>query len=105
MSRHDAVRITTAPASRADDLATRQRRYFFSMAIRTACFVGAVATDGVIRWVLMFGALVLPYVAVVIANAGDTRQDAFELPDTDYRRELGPGEQRDEHGQAPDDEA
>lgn len=92
MSRHDAVRITTAPASRADDLAARQKRYFLSMGIRTACFVGAVAVGpGVLRWVLMFGAVVLPYVAVVIANAGDHRSDAFELPDSDYKRELGPG--------------
>ncbi len=38
----EAVRITTAPRSRADDIASRQKRYIYSMGLRTVCFVGAV---------------------------------------------------------------
>ncbi len=34
------------------------------------CFVAALLTDGPIRWVLLVGSLVLPWIAVVLANAG-----------------------------------
>ena len=40
------------------------------MIIRTACFIGAVLTPSPYRWFLIAGAVVLPYIAVVIANAG-----------------------------------
>ncbi|MGI8645083.1 MAG: DUF3099 domain-containing protein [Nocardioides sp.] len=75
------VRVTTAPVSRAEELAGRQRRYLISMAIRTACFVGAVVADGWLRWVLVAGAVLLPYVAVVVANAEGRRDDGYLLDD------------------------
>ncbi|WP_310530261.1 DUF3099 domain-containing protein [Nocardioides sp.] len=85
-----SVRITTAPTSVADDIAGRQRRYLISMAIRTACVVGAVAVGpGLLRWVLIAGAVLLPYVAVVMANAGNRKDDGFDLRQTSSRRELG----------------
>ena len=40
------------------------------MMIRTACFIGAILTPSPYRWFLLIGAVTLPYVAVVIANAG-----------------------------------
>jgi len=77
MSRKDpqAIRITSATTSRADDINARQRRYLISMGIRTACFVGAVVValsggNGWLVWVLIATSFVLPYVAVVMANAG-----------------------------------
>ncbi|WP_110183579.1 DUF3099 domain-containing protein [Nocardioides solisilvae] len=88
----DAVRITTAAASREADIAARQRRYVVSMAIRVACFVAAVAVGpGWLRWVLVAGAVLLPYVAVVLANATDTREDPFVLDANRPRHELAPG--------------
>ena len=50
------------------------RRYLLSMGIRTACFVLAVIALGVLHWtvvgwILVIGAVILPYIAVVIANA------------------------------------
>ena len=84
-----SVRITTAPTSRADDIAGRQRRYLISMAIRTAWVVGAVvAGPGVLRGVLVAGAVLLPYVAVVFANAGNNKDDGFDLRETRSKREL-----------------
>jgi hypothetical protein len=74
-----AIRITTASTSRHDEIAARQRRYVLSMSLRTVCFIGAVLTEGWIRWVLVAGAVVLPYVAVVMANARSTRSDGFAL--------------------------
>lgn len=68
----DAVRITSATRSRSDDIRGRQRRYLISMGIRTACFVLAVLTMGIpwLMWVFIAASFVLPYVAVVMANAG-----------------------------------
>jgi hypothetical protein len=76
----DAVRITTASASRKDEIAGRQRRYVISMTIRTICFVAAILVGpGWVRWVLVAGALLLPYIAVVMANATHTKTDDFAL--------------------------
>ncbi len=78
----DAVRITTASASRNADISARQRRYVISMAIRTICFIGAIVVgDGWLRWVLIVGAVLLPYVAVVMANATSSKSDGFALLD------------------------
>jgi hypothetical protein len=71
------ISITSAPEPLADDLARRTRRYLLQMGIRTLCFVLAVVLWGVVpTWVsLLFivGAVVLPYVAVLFANAGRER--------------------------------
>ncbi len=91
---HGAIRITTASSSAQEDIAARQRRYVFSMGIRTVCFVAAIITDGVLRWILVAAALVLPYVAVVMANAAASKSDGFALADgLSDRPELtkGPG--------------
>lgn len=85
----ESVRITTAPTSVADDIAGRQRRYLISMAVRTACVLGAVLVGpGVLRWVLIAGAVLLPYVAVVLANADNRKDDGFDLRTTNSQREL-----------------
>jgi DUF3099 family protein len=85
------VRITTAASSRAEDISHRQRRYVISMTIRTFCFVGAVLVGpGWLRWVLFAGALFLPYVAVVFANASEPRDDSIELMPPRPRPELDP---------------
>lgn len=73
------ISITSAPEPLADDLARRTRRYLLQMGIRTLCFVLAVVLWGVVpAWAsLLFivGAVVLPYVAVLFANAGRERTD------------------------------
>ncbi len=90
----DPVRVTTVPLSRAEELRGRQRRYLISMGIRTVCFVGAVVADGVLRWVLVAAAVLLPYVSVVFANTEGRRDDGYLLDDPgrpDPRPELLPG--------------
>lgn len=88
MARHhkgsvETVRITTAAASRADDIRARQKRYLLSMSLRTLCFVGAiVASLAGVNWlwpILIAAAIVLPYIAVVMANAAANRDDGFQL--------------------------
>ena len=92
----EAVRITTAAESRDAEIAGRQLRYVLSMTVRTVCFLGAIAASlAGITWlwpILILAALVLPYVAVVMANARHTRGDGFELAEQRTERpELGPG--------------
>ncbi|MCU0264651.1 MAG: DUF3099 domain-containing protein [Actinomycetia bacterium] len=85
--------ITGAQRSLSDDLDSRTRRYLIAMGIRTVCFVGAVVVQGPLRWVLVAGAVVLPYLSVVFANAGrerirDTTPTTVLTLD---RPRLGPG--------------
>jgi hypothetical protein len=92
----EAVRITSAAASRNEDIAARQKRYLYSMGLRTLCFVGAIVASLLgIHWlwpILIVAALVLPYVAVVMANAATTKGDGFALLDQGSGRpELGAG--------------
>ncbi|MCC5479369.1 DUF3099 domain-containing protein [Streptomyces sp. NPDC059680] len=76
-------RITGARTGLAEDVRGRQRRYVISMTIRTVSVILAVSLWNVERYVaivaLVAGAL-LPYVAVVIANAGRERPPS--LPST-----------------------
>jgi len=69
------VSITGAQTSLSEDQRQRTRRYLISMAIRTVCFIGAIVASGWLRWTLVAAAVVLPYVAVVMANAGRRRSD------------------------------
>lgn len=92
MAKKPAVSITSAEKSASEDLWSRQRRYFVSMGIRTVCFVGAVATDGPMRWILLVGAAFLPYTSVILANAGVRRGPSHaEVVQPPARGEIGPG--------------
>lgn len=62
--------ISGARKGLSEDVRGRQRRYVVSMSIRTVCFLLAVIFAGPLRWVFLAGALLLPYIAVVVANAG-----------------------------------
>jgi hypothetical protein len=62
--------ITSVTQGFKKDQADRTRTYLWSMGIRTSCFVAAIVTTGWVRWVMVAGAVFLPYVAVVVANAG-----------------------------------
>ncbi|MFI8087827.1 DUF3099 domain-containing protein [Streptomyces sp. NPDC086080] len=76
-------RITGARTSLQEDVRGRQRRYVISMLVRTISVILATTLWNVERHVaivaLVLGA-VLPYIAVVIANAG--RENTPSLPST-----------------------
>lgn len=61
--------VTDVPSSPGADRADRARRYLTAMGLRGLCFVGAILTSGWLRWTFVAGAVVLPYIAVVLANA------------------------------------
>ncbi len=85
--------ITSAPEPLTDDMARRQKRYLVQRGVRIICFAAAVLSWGRIpMWtslLLIVAAVVLPYSAVLFANAGRERRDSdgtFMTP-----REIGPG--------------
>lgn len=70
--------MTGLPTSLQDDQDERMRRYLVSMGIRTVCFILAVVALAVLHWTLIgwtlvIAAVLLPYVAVVMANATRSR--------------------------------
>ncbi len=91
----EPVRITNAPSNPRDDLNKRRKRYLLSMSLRSICFVGAVIVGtlmgpGWLLWTFLAGALILPYIAVVVANSAAPRIEGTDLvsPQSQYR-ELG----------------
>jgi hypothetical protein len=84
-------RITGAQTSLSADVRARTRKYLISMGIRTACFIGAILASGPARWVLVAASLVLPWVAVIVANAGPApKQDGPGITVLEVnRRALG----------------
>ena len=71
MAKEDEIfDITSAPQGLSTDQSARQRRYFISMMVRTACFILTVVLPSPYRWIALAGAVTLPYIAVVVANAG-----------------------------------
>ena len=62
--------ITAAQRPLSEEQGGRTRRYLISMGVRTLCLLGAIVIDGWPRIMLIIGAIALPYLAVVVANAG-----------------------------------
>ena len=74
-------RITGARTGLTEDVRGRQRRYIISMSIRTVSVILTVVLWNVERplaWATLVLGLLLPYVAVVYANAG--RENAPVAP-------------------------
>ncbi|CAN7434195.1 DUF3099 domain-containing protein [Knoellia sp. LjRoot47] len=83
--------VTTARTKAADDLNARMKHYLVTMGIRTTCFVLAFLTTGWVRWTCVALAVVLPYIAVVFANARSPRAAgrlASVTPRDPHRRQI-----------------
>ena len=61
------------------------RRYLISMGIRTLCVLLVFLIHNPARWVFAAGAVVLPYIAVLLANATDRRTPRPNSSAMDYR--------------------
>lgn len=87
---------TSLPRAPRDDAGSRTLRYFIMMAIRVVCFVLMVVITpyGWHTLILALGAVVLPYIAVVIANVGqNTRRTTAVSPErelTELPAEVAP---------------
>ncbi|MDN5805591.1 MAG: DUF3099 domain-containing protein [Brevibacterium sp.] len=95
MSKHPQ-QITTADTALDDDMKSRIIRYSITMGIRTFSFVAAYfmfrADLTVLMWICVAAAVLLPYPAVIVANAGRerTRNDESALLDGAPMPELPP---------------
>jgi hypothetical protein len=79
--------ITSLPESPDDDRHRRMIRYAIAMGVRVACVIACFFVHGWWLVVPIIGAIVLPYVAVVIANAGTPQGGgAVERPGSIVRR-------------------
>lgn len=80
--------VTSVRVNPAEDRAHRMRVYFITMTIRVACVASLFFVRG--WWVLLAGAgaVILPYIAVLIANA--TANTSGERPDAPPPLELEP---------------
>ncbi|MET8610626.1 DUF3099 domain-containing protein [Streptomyces misionensis] len=84
-------RITGARTGLAEDVRGRQRRYVISMSIRTVSVILAATLWNVERplaVVALVAGAILPYIAVVVANAGRERPPG--LPSTFVTAPLRP---------------
>ena len=78
-----AQTATSLPAAPRDEAESRMTTYFITMGVRATCFVLMVVVTpyGWQTAVFAVGAIVLPYIAVVLANVGkDARPTAPEKP-------------------------
>jgi Flp pilus assembly protein TadB len=72
----EPILVTTAPVSPAEERRARERRYLITMAVRVVAFIAAIVlASGWVRVVAIALALVLPWIAVVLANAGPKKPD------------------------------
>jgi hypothetical protein len=69
MPLHPVQLVTSAPQSAAEEQAQRMRRYLATMAFRVVCTILAIVASGWLRWTFVAAAVVIPYFAVVMANA------------------------------------
>lgn len=75
-------RISDAPRPLAEDVSARSRNYMISMGVRTVLFILALVFTGWLRWAFFIGSLILPYIAVMLANEGKTRRSESLPPIT-----------------------
>jgi len=67
--KRDPVLITSLATSRTAEIRERERRYVYVMLFRVVCFVAATLLfHGIARWIAVLLAVLLPWVAVVLAN-------------------------------------
>ena len=71
--RKEPVALTELPPSPEQEQGARMRRYAITMGIRLVCVIACLFVQG--WWLLIpaLGAIFLPYVAVVFANAVSTK--------------------------------
>ncbi|MFQ4148867.1 DUF3099 domain-containing protein [Arthrobacter sp. LAPM80] len=79
----EVLAITNAAAPHSEEMRGRMIKYALAMGIRMVCLVLIFVLDGWFKLIPVVGAVVLPWVAVMIANGGAdlAHQDTVELLD------------------------
>ncbi|WP_323961835.1 DUF3099 domain-containing protein [Arthrobacter sp. JZ12] len=66
----DVHNISDAREAHSDEMRRRMIKYSLSMGIRLVCLILVFVVEGWLQWVMIAGAVFLPYFAVIIANGG-----------------------------------
>jgi hypothetical protein len=86
--------VTTAGKSAREERRQRERRYLLTMGLRVVCFIAAIVLFAAgLRFagaIAAAGSLILPWVAVVVANAGPRRAPGQPTLYAREHRELPP---------------
>ena len=98
--------ITNAAIPHSDDMRHRMRQYALTMGIRMVCLALIFVVDGWFKIIPVVGAVVLPWVAVMIANGGaDTiHQETVELLDEAPLYAVTSGQYPADDDVSPEDE-
>ena len=74
--------MALVPRAPRDEADTRIRKYFIMMSVRASCFLLMVLVTpyGWYTWLFAVGAIVLPYLAVVVANVAKSDRRADAVP-------------------------
>lgn len=86
--RQRPLAVTELPPSPEEEQGARMRKYAITMGVRVVCIFACLFVPG--WWLLIpaLGAIFLPYVAVILANAVSRRgQRAVERPGALERRD------------------
>lgn len=65
--------ITNARTGSSREMASREKQYVITMAFRMACFISIFFVHGWVRWVVLAGAVFLPFIAVLFANQANQK--------------------------------
>jgi len=89
---------TSLPRAPRDEVTSRSARYLIMMGVRVLCFLLMVFVQplGWWTWVFGAGAIFLPYIAVVLANAGQDAKTVNAVP---------PGRELEAHPAPPSSDA
>lgn len=79
--------ISDAREAHSDEMRQRMIKYSVSMGIRMVCLILVFVVDGWLQWVMIAGAVFLPYFAVIIANGGS---DTSNLAHSDSLLDRAP---------------
>ena len=90
MNKRAQQSVTSLPRSAQDDRRSRMVKYSVAMGIRMVCILALLFVHG--WWLLVagIGAVVLPYIAVVIANVSSRPTAHVAVPQTDTPLALLP---------------
>jgi len=96
---NEVYSISTATEAHSDDLARRRRNYLISMGLRVVLFpTAAILFSGWLRWLMLGFALILPGIAVIVANNnGGRRQGSSTAAVGPDLKSLPPGGSRPAH--------
>lgn len=95
--------ITNAAEAHSEEMRQRMMKYALTMGIRMVCLVLIFAVDGWFKIIPVVGAVVLPWVAVMIANGGAdiVHRETVELLDEAPLYAVDAGEKVPDDAGAP----